>query len=59
MGLCKREWTKAANYAQKYEEFEKNYQMQKKNDFHQKIYYNILTYKMEATCELNRISNSL
>lgn len=50
MGLCKREWTKAANYAQKYEEFEKNYQMQKKNDFHQKIYYNILTYKMEATC---------
>ena len=30
------------------------YQLQNKNPAQQQIYYNVLTYKMEAFCELNR-----
>lgn len=34
------------------------YQLQNKNAAQQQIYYNVLSYKMEAFCELNRTHNA-
>lgn len=34
------------------------YQLQNKNPAQQQIYYNVLSYKMEAFCELNRTHNA-
>lgn len=52
--LCKREWTKTIRYASTYQEFEKQYQLQAKSAAQQQVYYNVLTYKMEAQSELGR-----
>lgn len=41
---------KAVRYAEKYQEFERMYQLQSKNVAQQQLYYTVLSYKMEAYC---------
>ena len=55
--LCKQEWQQAVYYATLYQSSEKQYKLQPKSTT-DKTYYNILTYKLEAYCMLNRLDKA-
>ena len=56
--MCKHDWQQTVHYADLYQNFDKQYQQQGKSTTQQKTYYNILTYKLEAFCQLNRIEKA-
>jgi hypothetical protein len=57
--LCKYEWQQTIYYATLYQSFSKQYQTTtKETTSQQKIYYSILTYKLEAYCQLNRMDRA-
>jgi hypothetical protein len=58
VNLCLHEWAKTIHFVSEYQSFEKMYQLQSKNPVQQKIYYNIMSYKVEALCEVNRTMNA-
>lgn len=56
--LSQQEWTRALLSADAYLDFARLHQLDSHSPTHQKTFFTVLTYRMEAFCELGRITNA-